>query len=1022
MQTRCVPAALVLLWLGFRIASAEVAPFVLPWDDRQPSLTDLSALNRPISEPTRVQTDAEGHFRAGGERIRFLGINFAGDAPFMPTNKADAVAARLAKFGFNNVRFHHLDAPWATGGGLLQYTSARSREVNPAQLQRVHALVAALKAHGIYSDLNLLVGREYRRDDGLGAEVVGMDWKDQHILGCFNAAALALQQEYATRFLTPTNPFTGLTLAADPAVAFVEILNENGLLQKWCDGGLDRLPARYAADLRLRWNVWLADHYASEADLFTAWNLVDAPLEANFLKNPGFASGLANWSLEQHEGAVATFAKTTDFNGATAARLTVSKTSSAGWHVQFNQPGLPIARGQVYTLTFAAKADAATDLDVAIMQAHDPWQVIGFSRRVRLGTEWQVFTNVFIGALPVTGPAVDVNSRVNFGNLGTRLGSVWLANVRLQKGGQLGQPPAGTSLADRNLPNLLRAGDGYTGTAETRRDWVRCLRDLESAYYDTMVRHLRDACGYRGLIFGSIMANSPASVQSRLDVIDAHAYWQHPEFPGQAWDPVNWVVHNVSMVSATYSDNTLAGLSRQRIQGKPFTVTEYQHPSPSFYGSEGPLLLAAQAALQDWDGVWLFDYGPGYDTAGVGRIRGFFDTAQHPTKLANVVLAANLFRRGDLPRLTNEWIVPLGAEQEIGQLATQANAWSVFQSGPLGVPPERAFDTRLAVQLVPGSSSSTPSMPPAPSPDTLPVRWNLPSSTNGYVTISSARTKAAVGHLRDRVLRWGPVEARVFPERLSWASFGLTLMGGNDFTNGTFLVVSSSWVENTGQHWKNDQFDSVGDQWGTAPTRIEVVPFTLTLPVASARVRAWALDERGQRKAELATTAPGEGQTQIRPPAGTATLWYEVEVKPASPAAAGFEGWRQQEFTPEEQATETISGPGAMPNGDGVANFVKYAMGLPAKSPVDRRVLTQWGLTNTADGRFLWLEYRRRSLLPDASVRTLAGSGLSPGEWSTASERVVSETATATRVRSNLQIPPAEPGDGFLQVEVRPAP
>ena len=33
----------------------------------------------------------------------------------------------------------------------------------------------------------------------------------------------------------------GLTLAQDPAVSFVEIINENGIIQKWYDGGLDRL-------------------------------------------------------------------------------------------------------------------------------------------------------------------------------------------------------------------------------------------------------------------------------------------------------------------------------------------------------------------------------------------------------------------------------------------------------------------------------------------------------------------------------------------------------------------------------------------------------------------------------------------------------------------------------------------------------------------------------------------------------------------------------------------------------------
>jgi hypothetical protein len=201
--------------------------------------------------------DTNGHFLANGQRVRFLGVNFAGDSPFMPTNKAEAVAARLAKFGVNCVRFHNMDASWAYNGGILAYTTTKSTNFNASQLEKVHFVVSRLKAHGVYSDINLLVGREYRSADGLGPNITTMDWKDSHILGYFNDTALALQKDYATKLLTPTNRFTGVPLAKDPAVAFVEIINENGIIQKWFDGGLDRLPSDYAAQVHTRWNDWL---------------------------------------------------------------------------------------------------------------------------------------------------------------------------------------------------------------------------------------------------------------------------------------------------------------------------------------------------------------------------------------------------------------------------------------------------------------------------------------------------------------------------------------------------------------------------------------------------------------------------------------------------------------------------------------------------------------------------------------------------------------------------------------------
>jgi hypothetical protein len=212
-------------------APAQHVPFILPWNDAAPAVTDFSSLNSAIGT-NRLAVDTNGHFVVDGKRVRFLGVNFAGDSPFMPTNKADAVAARLAKFGVNAVRFHHMDASWAYNGGLLSYTSVSSTNINPAQLERVHFNVSRLKAHGIFSDINLLVGREYRSGDGLGPEVTGMDWKDAHILGFFYGPALALHKDYARKLLKPTNRFTGLSLAQDPAVAFVEIINENGIIQE----------------------------------------------------------------------------------------------------------------------------------------------------------------------------------------------------------------------------------------------------------------------------------------------------------------------------------------------------------------------------------------------------------------------------------------------------------------------------------------------------------------------------------------------------------------------------------------------------------------------------------------------------------------------------------------------------------------------------------------------------------------------------------------------------------------------
>jgi hypothetical protein len=978
------PSYPFLLALGLLLshgATAQVS-WVLPWNDAVPSVTDLSNYNTPITT-NRVTVDTNGHFVVAGERIRFLGVNFAGDSPFMPTNNADGVARRLAKFGINNVRFHHMDASWAYNGGLLSYSTTSSTNIRSSSLERLHYLVTRLKAHGIYANINLLVGREYRSGDGLGTEVTGMDWKDAHILGYFYPPALALHKDYALKLLTATNRFSGLTLAQDPAVAFVEIINENGIIQKWYDGGLDRLPARYATNLQARWNDWLAARYNnSEPALLSAWNVINQPLGTNLLRNGSFTNSLNPWNKEQHGAARASFLNTLEFtNGGPCARIDVTNAEATSWYIQFNQSGLQLSSNQAYTVTYWARCSTATNIEANVMRAHTDWINLGYIRNLDLTTSWQMFTNTFQPTLSET------NARMGFSGMGNKLATFYFADVRLQAGGQLGNPPPGTSLAARNLPIIARSGAGYTGTKEARRDWLRFLRDLENLYYDDMVAHVRTKCGYPGLIFGTIMANSPATVQSRLDVIDGHSYWQHPNFPGQPWDSVNWTVDNISMVNTL--DNTLTGLGRQRIKGKPLTVTEYQHPSPNYYGAEGPLMLAAYGGLQDWDGLWLFDYGHGNPVSGVtmGYVRGFFEIGQHPTKLSNLPIAANLFRRGDVARAQLEHSMMLTSDREL-ELLLNAGAWNVFSSGQLGMPGKRVLVNRVSTTV--GSTGLTT----APADivgndvfsDTGQLRWNLTQAGQGLLTYNTRRTKGLVGYADNKAVTLDAITFQPGTTKLGWCTLGLTLRRGEVVTNDcTALIIASGWWENTGQVWKDATKNSVGNQWGTAPVLAEVVPFSITLPVATNHVRVWSLNELGQRKAQLPVTGSATNSV-ITVDTNAASLWYELEV---GRWMTSFNQWRWANFDETELAAASLSGVAGTPAGDGVPNLIKYHLGSPALAAVPPQRLPRGSLREIAGLSYLAITYERDALADDVAVVAEVSTDLQ--SWSSGTALTVTE-------------------------------
>ncbi|MEM2885942.1 MAG: hypothetical protein QXF24_07630 [Thermoproteota archaeon] len=224
-----------LFWAS-RTREGRLFPFTLPWDDREDTVTSLSwRLDKPAGKFGHVRAGGDGHLYAGEKRIRFLGVNVVGGAAFPRKEDAEKVAARLAKFGINAVRFHHMDAPWEEFN-IFDKTYGNTRRLNQEALDRLDYFVYQLKINGIYSDLNLLVSRLFTDADGLPAEVNQVDWKDQQVLGFFVEEVKGLEKEYARQLLTHLNPYTGLTYAEDPAVAFVEIVNEQGLMQGWLGG------------------------------------------------------------------------------------------------------------------------------------------------------------------------------------------------------------------------------------------------------------------------------------------------------------------------------------------------------------------------------------------------------------------------------------------------------------------------------------------------------------------------------------------------------------------------------------------------------------------------------------------------------------------------------------------------------------------------------------------------------------------------------------------------------------------
>lgn len=250
----------------------------LAWNDNTSGPADVShLLHRPAGRYGFVKV-IDGHLAfADGRRFRIWGQHLCNSGPLPPKHLAPVIARRMAKFGINCVRMHAIDLHWPEG--ILMRDTECSRSLDPEGLERLDWMIACLKEQGIYVDLNLHVARTFSAADGVKqAESVG--WGKPEIY--FDQQLILLQKEYARELLHHRNPFTNLRYADEPAVALIEITNENSLTERWRNGDLKdgftgmksnwgAVHAVYTGDLNRRWNDWLVNKYSGREAMLAAW-------------------------------------------------------------------------------------------------------------------------------------------------------------------------------------------------------------------------------------------------------------------------------------------------------------------------------------------------------------------------------------------------------------------------------------------------------------------------------------------------------------------------------------------------------------------------------------------------------------------------------------------------------------------------------------------------------------------------------------------------------------------------------
>lgn len=842
-------------------------PFVVSYDAPDNATNISDALERPAGKGGFIRVE-NGHLASDNGPLRIWGTNFCFDACFPEHEDAESVAARLARFGINCVRLHHMDARSIWG------ESPDKLAIDPKQLDKLDYLIHQLKEHGVYVNINLHVSRQF-------GDAEGFPHKDQRPkydkgLDNFEPRMIEYQKKFARDLLTHVNPYTGKAYVDEPAVAMIEINNENGLFLGWRNGDLDDLPDPYASEFRRQWNAWLKAKYGTTSALRNAWSEGAVPLGEELLASgaPTIQEGrlAAPWNLQRDDQCeVGLSVGPNGPNGQDALRMDVKKLGRESWVPQLMVNGLSCEKGTPYTVELWTRADEARECTINFRKAVSPWGSIGLSRRLKLTPEWKRYRFTYRASDDEDGTA-----RIDFSSFTP--GVYELAGLSLREGGIEGLAED-ASLEAGTVPIVKHGNLNITPAALA--DFVDFLWETERDYWTGMHTFIRDELGAKPIVAGTQAVWSPMHVQAMLDYCDGHAYWNHPAFPGKPWDRENWYVKNIALTNHL-GEGTLTRLAGQRTAGKPFTVSEYNHPAPNYYAAEGFPMIAAFGRFQDWDGIFPFTYANRGDWT-PDRITGYFDIRSDPTRMVHMIACSNMFLRGDVDPAKQTVLIGMDREKEREILREELSPRSL-NAGQLGLDPRVALEHAVAVSLA-GNSSNASTIPENAdrlASDTRQLFYDLSDENGGGATLVRTPRSLLITGFGQRRYDLGEMKIAVGPTRMDWSTITVTALDAERIgAPGRHLIAATGWMQNTGQKTQdlgNDRI-TLGKEWGEGPVLCEGVPALVELNAPSDGVQAWALDAAGNRATPVPVETTNGGKARIELDPKYKTLWYEVEVR-----------------------------------------------------------------------------------------------------------------------------------------------
>ena len=845
--------------------------FYLPWNDSTKTVTDMSTtLDAPAGKYGFLQVTPDGHFRFENKNTpeRFVGVVNVAIANFPTKAQSKILAARMAKFGINLARIHLMDVEGASG--LFQNSSSNTLQISASKLDLMDYFIKCLKDRGIYFNFCIQAGRVYKTADGIDSPVLNDQSK---YVTLFNQKLIDLQKDFAKKVIAHVNPYTKLTYADDPAMANLELTNENSLFNGWMGWQQDYIfgdtnggiGAFYSSELDRRFNDWLLAKYKDDNTLREAWKpTASSETNSELVKNGSFEQNLTSWSSQASNGATATF--TADAanakDGAKSVKIAVTKAGTENWHVQLKTNNFKVEKGKDYKLSFYAKADAAKTLVLEVME-NQTWKwVMGPSYNVT--TEWkkqEIFFN---------SPMNSEMLIVAFG-WGKQTGTFWLDSVSVTPFYGIGLEPT-ESLAAKNVKRVRNTEIGKY-TSQRVGDNANFYFDLEKKYNDELTGYLKNTLGVKCPVTFTNNYYGLASIyaQAQADYMDFHMYWDHPNYPN-GWSNTNFTLNNKSIL-LNPAGSTFSKMSLTRVKNRPQVLSEYNHAYPYIFQSEAPSLLYAYGSFFDLDGIVWHAYYDYMNNFSIRQQDMFFDIAMHPVMMTQLLLA--LPYRNYSVQKAKTWVEASYKKQDVFNNTKiyqdnevvnieNVNIGTAFLKQGFQHAGFEAETTSLSAPLTdPGKTITS---------ETGELKWD---GQLGYFTVNSPYWQGATGYLGGKTIELKDISISnvVTTDNLNFASVQLISLDSLPISQSKrMILLTSARLENDGLKWNttNTALVSAGGTRALCEPVEAVVKFK---SVSKDSLGVYQLTTTGKRDVQLSIVQQG---SDVQFSLNKKTLWYEI--------------------------------------------------------------------------------------------------------------------------------------------------